>query len=272
MSTSFESSRNTVAILYLCTGDYVYFWKDFFTSFDEKFLPNTEKYYYVWTDSEHIFAEDNSRVHKIYKDCLGFPDETLMRYHTFSTVSDELKQYDYIFFINSNCICIETITEEEFLPDEHELLVVKHAMYSDSPIKSVPYERDCKSTAYVPLNEGKMYVLGAINGGSASTYLSMIETLKENIDIDLQNNFVAVWHDESHLNWYVNTDTIKCKVLEPEYGYFEDYCKLFPELEKKILILDKSKHIDMIKIKPSIESLIRYYDFRPKGPNVIKVK
>lgn len=263
---------NKIAILYLCTGDYAYFWKDFFNSFDEKFLPNTEKHYYVWTDSEHIFAEDDERIHKIYKECLGFPNETLMRFHTFDTIREELERYNYIFFFNSNCICSDTITEEEFLPNEQEILVVKHAMYRGYSNEKLPYERDCQSTAYIPFGDGNVYALGAVNGGPASIYLSMIQTLKQNIDQDLRNDFVAIWHDESHLNKYITDSNVKCKVLGPEYGYFEDFCKLFPELNEKILLLDKSKYIDIATIKRSVPALNKKYDFRPKGPNIIKAR
>ena len=237
----------TVAMLYLCTGAYVYFWEEFFKSFEEKFLPNTEKHYFVWTDSDNIFAEDNKRVHKIYKECLGFPDETLKRFHTFSTITDKLESFDYFFFMNSNSVCIETITEEEFIPNDDELLVVKHPGYLNTFVKFLPYERREESTAFIAFDEGKYYVLGGVNGGPSAIYLKMIHTLKENIDKDLENNIVAVWHDESHLNKYITNSEVKFKVLDSDYGFFEDW--YMPFLTERIRILEKRKYIDMTNIK-----------------------
>lgn len=47
----------SIGILYICTGPYALFWKDFYESFENKFLPSYEKKYYVFTDVEEIFAE-----------------------------------------------------------------------------------------------------------------------------------------------------------------------------------------------------------------------
>ena len=35
--------KKSIGVLYICTGPYVLFWKDFFESFEKNFLPNIEK-------------------------------------------------------------------------------------------------------------------------------------------------------------------------------------------------------------------------------------
>ena len=50
----------------------------------------------------------------------------------------------------------------------------------------------------------------------------MIETLNKHIDQDLANNHIAVWHDESHLNWYYNTYKPQV-ILPPAYCYPDHY-------------------------------------------------
>ena len=40
----------SIGILYICTGNYCRFWEGFHKSFEEKFLPDTVKNYYVFTD------------------------------------------------------------------------------------------------------------------------------------------------------------------------------------------------------------------------------
>ena len=42
---------NKVAVLYICTGKYDVFWKDFYISYEKYFLPDCEKHYYVFTDA-----------------------------------------------------------------------------------------------------------------------------------------------------------------------------------------------------------------------------
>ena len=40
----------SIGILYLCTGPYKLFWEDFYHTFQTNFLPETEKYYYVYSE------------------------------------------------------------------------------------------------------------------------------------------------------------------------------------------------------------------------------
>ena len=84
--------RMKIAILYICTGKYDIFWKEFFESYEELFLPNSEKEYFVFTDAEELYAEKNcERIHRIYQEQLGWPKDTLMRFHMFDTISEQLK-------------------------------------------------------------------------------------------------------------------------------------------------------------------------------------
>lgn len=237
---------NKIAILYLCTGDYVYFWEEFFKSYEKKFLPNSEKHYFVWTDAAEIYEEKNPRVHKKYKEYWGFPEDALKKYHTFKTAIDELVNYDYIFLMNANIICCQTVTEEEFLPPKNALTVVRHIAFYDCLSNNLPYERRPSSTAWIPYDYGDLYVLGGVNGGGAEVYCKMIKELTQRIDADLQRDIVAVWHDESHFNRYIIEKSVPIKVLNPDYGYFEDFSQPF---EQKILVLDKRKYIDIDKIK-----------------------
>lgn len=67
-----------------------------------------------------------------------------------------------------------------------------------------------------------------------------------NIEIDLDNNVIALVHDESHLNKYI-IDRNDVWIHTPEYCNAEVYQNL--PFEKKIVMLDKSKYFDVDKLK-----------------------
>ena len=235
-----------IAILYICTGKYVVFWKDFFTSYETNFLPKCQKEYFVFTDSQELYGEDNcKRIHKVYQQQLGWPYDTLMRYHMFSGIADKLQEFEYVFFMNANCKCVSQITEEEFLPVSKDILVVQHpGAYNKKP-SQFTYDRNPKSTAYIPKGKGQYYVCGGINGGKTQAYLELIEQLKRNISIDLDNHIIAKWHDESHINHniYENDNWI---MLSPEYCYAEGWKLPF---EPKILVREKNNYFDTVEMK-----------------------
>ena len=44
----------TLAVLYICTGAYVAFWRDFYPNFKANFLPDCDRTFFVFTDADHI--------------------------------------------------------------------------------------------------------------------------------------------------------------------------------------------------------------------------
>ena len=73
--------------------------------------------------------------------------------------------------------------------------------------------------------------------------LEIFQHLLSNIEIDLDNGIVAIWHDESHWNAYLNNnyEVLKDKlhILSPEYLYPEGWDLPF---EKKKLFWDKNQY------------------------------
>jgi hypothetical protein len=228
---------NKVAILYICTGKYDVFWEKFFLSCEKYFLNNCEKHYYVFTDAEDIYLEEKcSRIHRIYQENLGWPGNTLKRFEIFYKIKDELEHYDYIFFMNANLLFVDEVNEE-FLPIKEELLVVKHPGYFDKSRTEFTYEDNPDSLAYISEEEGEYYIAGGLNGGKATAYIKLIETLKMNIEEDLKHDIIAKWHDESHINRYI-LGRNDVKIIGPEYLYPEG---LNLPVQAKVVIRDKRK-------------------------------
>ncbi len=63
--------------------------------------------------------------------------------------------------------------------------------------------------------------------------------LSKNIEQDLSVGVIARWHDESHWNWYLNTNPNMVKIISPSYLYPEGFDLPF---EPKILIRGKNKY------------------------------
>lgn len=229
----------TIAILYIATGKYIVFWKDFFSSCERHFIHGSHKEYFVFTDAPSFESSDNERVHTVFHQQQGWPYDTLMRFHTFCKVQEQLAGFDLVFFFNANMLFVQPVTAEEFLPNsitDDGLMVTLHPGYFNQPVSAFPYEQEQKqSKAYIPTGEGKHYFMGGLNGGIASAYLELITSLKNNTQADLDNHIIARWHDESQLNKYMMGRNPK--ILSPAYGYPEG--RKLPFVPK-IIIRDKN--------------------------------
>lgn len=227
-----------IAILYICTGKYNVFWDGFYKSSEEYFLKDeAEKEYFVFTDNMDLCKD--SHVHLHYRECQGFPFDSLFRFDLFLSIENEIKNFDYIYFFNANMQFVKPVGKE-FLPTESDgnLAAVLHPLILKRPFYFYSYERNKKSLAYIPLvkHYKYKYYMGSLNGGRAKEYLELVRTCAKNTRTDYDNGIIAMVHDESHLNRYLFDH--KCMALSPSYAYPEgknmDY-------EPVILIRDKVK-------------------------------
>lgn len=227
-----------IAILYIATGSYDVFWKDFYQSSEEYFLNSDEfeKNYFIFSDNLSSFS-DAPNIHKYYQNNLPWPYITLLRFDIFNKARALLEKMDYIYFFNSNMLFVNAVGKE-ILPDqENPLVMVKHPGFFDKPVELFSYENNPSSLAAVKPGEGEYYFMGGLNGGVSKRYLQLVDTLSFRVQRDFDNNVMAVWHDESHLNRYGIDYKDEVKVMSPAYGYQQD--KSLP-FEKKIIIRDKN--------------------------------
>lgn len=223
-----------IAILYICTGNYKIFFKNFYESCEKYFFPGTPKIYFTWTDSEDkYFNKKNIILKKQNK--IGWPYDTLLRYRFFKDIENDLINFDYIFFFNANMLLKSTI-KNEILSGKmgNELVGVLHPGY----IGVVgPFEKNINSAAYIPENRlDSPYFQGCFFGGSRNEMIRLINSCSTSVDTDLKNEIIAVWHDESHLNKYFQS--IPPKKLNSTYAWPESI-----SINEKVFMiqLDKSK-------------------------------
>lgn len=253
-----------VGILYICTGKYTVFWPDFYRTFREKFLPESDKTFFVFTDAPSVEGDGAPDVHRIYQKALDWPYSSLLRFKMFAGQAAALEKMDYLFFANANLVCRETVTEAEFLPRPgrgERLLVVQQPGFWDKKPIFYTYDRNPKCRAYIPYNCGRDYVSGGLNGGTAAAFLAMSRELDRRTDADLADGQMALWHDESHLNRYIaEQDPASYRLLTPAYWYPEGWDMPFAQ---KIVVRDKSKWIDMAAVKgtkPRLNAVQRKWD------------
>jgi histo-blood group ABO system transferase len=223
-----------VAVLNVATGGYIDFSKKLFDSINEKFLTEHNVDIFLFTDSNEKFA-NNVNVYKIKRK--GFPGDTLFRYHYFLLAEKELVNYDFLFYLDADLL-IEKPIGDEIISD---LVAVQHPGFYGK--NNGTFERRKQSSAFVDLSIKQPYYCGGVQGGRSKDYLEACKQIKNNINRDISNGIMAVWHDESHWNCYLakNKPTL---VLDPRYCYPTD--AHFPWIEnlstnRKIITVEKDE-------------------------------
>lgn len=223
-----------IGVLIVCTGKYHIFFDSLYESCEKFFLKNHNKTYYVFTDGE---IKESDNIKKINQPYMGFPNDTLKRFHLFNNISEQLVNEDYLFFLNANMFVVDDVTEDILPKSENNYLAaVNHPSFYDLDRNRFTYERRLESVFYIPFNTGNFYYQGCFNGGRSKEFLEMSKILSEMIDKDLENNITPIWWDESALNWYfLDKNPL---VIHPQHAYPEGWSLPF---NKKIVQRDKNK-------------------------------
>ena len=240
------------AIMYICTGAYIEYWKEFYDSFEQNFLSDYEKHYYLFTDKKKLYQEENSKVHVYYQEHLPWPLITLMKYHIALTIKEQLVNYDFVYWSNANIKCESKINAKDILPDKKKGQRFTFTLHANNFVDkryihkfNFEYERNRRSLAYIPYNIGRYYIYGNMWGGSGKDVVELMENFDNRINEDLKKRIIPIWHDESYVNHYVVTHS-DYRLLDPGYCYpvgFEI------DFEKKIVGVAKLSVFDVNSFK-----------------------
>lgn len=230
----------TIGVLYVCTGRYARFWRDFYLSASLRFFadPSVHVSYFVFTDSPKIAFEHLPEVHRIPLADSPWPGATLLRYHYFLDAETLLNKSDFLYFFNANAHFIRNVAEDILPQPDRPLILVRHPGYRDVDASALPYCRNAASSAFIAPGNGRQYFMGGVNGGRRDDFLQMAAILRARIDRDRTRGILATWHDESHLNRYAYEHEDKLTVLDAEYGYPEGWDL---PLVRRIEIRDKGR-------------------------------
>jgi len=100
------------------------------------------------------------------------------------------------------------------------------------------------SLAYVPRGKREVYVCGGTWLGTRNEILDMCDNLSKRVDEDLSHEMIAVFHDESHLNWYASNYEVE--IGSPSMCFDPSYPQLL-ELAPIIEAVNKSKNTTWVR-------------------------
>ena len=227
--------KKNIGLLIIATNKYTQFVSPLIESADKHFFKNHNVTYFVFTN-KFDDIEGRNDIIKIDKTHEQWPLITLGRYKTIHKSADILSKMDYLFYCDADMLFVDEVGDE-ILPDENSngLVGTIHPGFFHGNRELYSYETNPNSTAYISPQEGVFYYAGGFNGGTTNSFLTMAKTLSERINKDLENNIIAVWHDESQMNRYMVDNPPKS--LSSSYCYPENWNIPF---ERKLLALDKN--------------------------------
>lgn len=195
-----------IGIIYIATGVYAEFWKEFYPTCECFFCMDVQKGYEVFTDSPKLLS---MKIHNIYLHPIedrGFIVNVSSKSKFICAIAPELEQkYDYIFYLNGNYKFVEPIVSREILsgPENNYLTALSFDIYKSKSPENLPYDRNPHCHAYIPFGQGTSYYQGGFYGGRTKEMLLLSRWCASRIEEDLSKKIIALYHDESYLNRYL---------------------------------------------------------------------
>jgi histo-blood group ABO system transferase len=225
--TSAQAAR--IALCIMATGKYLSYAEQLIASARTHFCVGHEVLYFVFTDG--TLQDTGGDIVRVEQKRLGWPYDTMMRFHAYYGAKELLQKMDYIFCSDADMLFVHKVGDE-ILSD---LVATRHPGFYNKPRSQYTYETRKESHACINGDEGTWYVCGGFYGGTVKEILSYWERVIQDVDDDLKRGMIAVWHDESHWNRYC-VDHRPTKLLSPSYCYPERWKLPF---RKRLLALDK---------------------------------
>ena len=226
-----------IGVLVIATNKYIKFFKSLENEIYKFFLPSEDVRIVLFTNKLY-FTPKNYKTKLIYINHENWPFITLKRFEYFNNNLEELKNFDYLFYIDVDMKIINEI-DSSILSN---LIGTIHPGYHNKLNKEYPTSNNKYSKAFISEKEKlnlENYYAGGFFGGTKDYFLKMTNELDTNIKEDINNNAIPQWHDESHLNKFfsINNPTKKLPIT---------YCFIQSNLENsnisnvKIIALDKN--------------------------------
>lgn len=210
-----------IDIVFIGTNNYINFFNKFYDSFNNNFCTDSNKTFHVFTDSK-IDKTPNTIIHTIQHE--KWPYITLKRFNFIKKYLNEFKS-DYCFFIDSDMLAVKPFKFSQ-LQITKKFIGVLHPGQLISGIdyyKNSSLEKNKLSSAFFDPTLLKTYFQGCLWGGTNKGFKEIVNQLSTNVSSDLENNIVALWHDETHLNKFFNLNYNDVNILHSQFAYPEKW-------------------------------------------------
>lgn len=271
MSTGTDSHSTapvigSVGVVTVATNRYLDYWREMAITADQHLFPGLDVVMHVFTDradEARAMASDFTRIriNPIPIPALGWPDATLLRYSLFDRHAEHLQQ-DLLMHLDADMQVVADVGPE--LDPGHwpgGIALVRHpgywrprwpqrlSLYARAPRVAArdarlrvsvgaigSWESRSTSRAYVPRSLRRTYACGGTWMGLRDPFRAMVHELASRTDADTQDQTMAIWHDESHLNWYASHH--RTAFLGSEYCYALGFPNL-AGMPPRIVAVDK---------------------------------
>ena len=216
----------TVAIIFIGTGQYLSFLPMYYKQAETNLFPGVDKKFFAFTDGE-ITDDVPENIVPIPTEHKDWPRITLERFHIIKQAEEQLKECDYVLFLDADMYVNEEVVFDtvfngkDFVGVWHPCHNLKMQPHDKPP---GTFESNPESTAYLEnAYDVGIYWQGCLWGGKTEAVLEMLDVITARIDEDDSNDIIAVWHDESHMNRFFCENVDRVNTLPPSFAFPECY-------------------------------------------------
>ena len=217
-----------IAILIISTGKY--------NILSESLIQSVKKY--LGDSDIYLFTDEKRDDVKCFRtENAEWPFVRLKRFETLREIYKSVSEYDLILYLDADMEIVSDIPDSIFELLSSRFIGVSH------PANFIhrdfwPVETNNSSTAYLNPEKVGTYCQGCLWGAASGSFEEMNETLRDNVQKDINSGLVAVWHDESHLNKFFFENSKDLKILSPSFAYPENW-----NLNVDRIIIHKDKNM-----------------------------
>lgn len=250
-----EQQLGSIGVCVHATGQYLAYAQALLRSLEQYGFPGQVLHFYVFTDRcaevERWKTDSRVSVCAIPTEHRPWPESTILRFGDYARHRSAIAG-DLLLFLDAD-MELRNDVGPGLLPRTWPggIALVRHPGFYEPPqaqrcsifrraVKALrsrgSWETSPASLAFLEESKHRVYVCGGSWMGINEAALDLCELLASRISRDTQNGVVAVWHDESHLNWWAAHHP--CQLLTPEYCFVDGYDHL-QGLVPRIVALEK---------------------------------
>lgn len=258
-----------LTIFSVATGRYLEFWIDLVNS-AEQFLAKDLTVQWI------IFTNRGSEIPKKLRGRLGgdllivdfesapWPLPTLLRYELLASVKQNIEG-EIVIHLDADMLFQGRVSRNDLIEamGKNEVALVRHpGFYRPRKFSKIRFyfmhpffifrdirlyllnggigswEMNSESLAYVPRRNRNVYVCGGTWFGKKESVIELCEILSHRTKVDLSNNVMAKFHDESHINWYAANHEVS--IADPKFCLELSYSQL-AGIKPLIVAVDKGR-------------------------------